>query len=88
MLSIRSIQQKEKTIAAGLREKLALLALELRVEQDRVSTHPSRARRAVRAENTKRASRIGIEGHDGTGVEIVAGALFACEHGVGIASAQ
>jgi len=32
MLAIRSIEQKVKTIPAGLREKLALLALDLRVE--------------------------------------------------------
>ena len=88
MLAIGPIEQKEKTITAGLREKLALLALELRVEQDgRLDGVPVVNVVWRRLKIPSQLPGVRIQSHDGTGLEIVPGAALACEHRVGIASA-
>ena len=88
MLSIRSIEQKEKTIAAGLRKKLTLLALELGVEENwSLDSVPVVHVVWRRLKIPDKLPGVGIQGHDGASEEIVAGAPLACEHGIGIARA-
>ena len=88
MLAIGPIEQKEKTITAGLREKLALLALELRVEQDgRFDGVPVVNVVWRRLKIPSQLPSVRIQGHYGTSVEIVAGAPLAYEHRIRIARA-
>src|SRR5437667_8237499 len=88
MLAIGPIEQKEKTITAGLREKLALLALELRVEQDgRLDGVPVVNVVWRRLKIPSQLPGVRIQSHYGTSVEIVAGAPLAYEHRIRIARA-
>src|SRR5436309_14934559 len=88
MLAICAIKQKEKTITAGLREKLALLALELRVEQDgRLDGVPVVNVVWRRLKIPSQLPSVRIQSRDGTSVEIVAGAPLAYEHRIRIARA-
>src|SRR5260370_22063815 len=88
MLAIGAVEHKEQRIAAGLGEQLALLALKLRVEQDRgfdgvPVVHVVWRRLKIPSQ----FPRIRIQSHDGAGVEIVAFPALANEHGIGIARA-
>src|SRR5207248_10606103 len=88
MLCMRSNEQKEKTIAAGLRKKLTLLALELGVEENwSLDSVPVVHVVWRRLKIPDKLPGVGIQGHDGASEEIVAGAPFACEHGIGVARA-
>src|SRR5260370_17831161 len=88
MVTIGSIEQKEKTITASLRQKLALLTLELAVEQDRrldgiPAVHVVWRGLKIPGE----LSRVRIQSDDGASVKIVAGPRISGEHGAGIARA-
>ena len=69
MISVGAIEQEEKTVAAGLRQKFFLLAVELRIEQDRrfhgvPIMHIVRGRLKIPGQ----FSGVGIERDDGTGI--------------------
>src|SRR5260370_380392 len=88
MLAGAAIQQKEKTIAAGLGEQLTGLAVEIGVEEHGglhgvPVVHVVRRRLKIQSE----FASVGIESHDGASIKIVAGAARTGEHRVGIASA-
>src|SRR5260370_15686935 len=88
MLAGAAIQQKEKTIAAGLGEQLTGLAVEIGVEEHGglhgvPVVHVVRRRLKIPSE----FASVGIESHDGASIKIVAGAARTGEHRGGIASA-
>src|SRR5262249_3060796 len=88
VLARGAVEDKEKGIAAGLREKFPRLAFELSIEQngsfDRVPVVDVVRRRL---KGPDKFARVRIERNDGASVEIVAGPIGACQHRIGIAGA-
>ncbi len=71
-----------------MRQKLALLAFELGVEENRgFDGIPVVDIVWRRLEIPDELSGIGVQRHNRAGVQIVAGAAFAGEHGIGVAGA-
>src|SRR5580692_9344744 len=88
MLAIRAIKYEEKSVAAGLAEKLAPLAFEFGVEQHwRLNGIPVVHVVGRRLKIPSKLPGVGIQSHDRTGVKIVAGASLAREHGIRISRA-
>src|SRR5882724_12260334 len=88
MLAVRAVKQEIKSVAAGLREEFARLALEFGVEKNgRLHGVPIVNVMRRRLEMPDEFAGVGIERDDGAGVKIVAGAAFTGEDGIGISSA-
>src|SRR5271155_640442 len=86
MFAGRAIEYKEKPVPAGLGQKLALLALEFRVEEDRrLDRVPVVYIVRRRLKMPHQFAGIRIKRNDRAGEEIVARATFPCEHGVRVA---
>ena len=88
-LPVRAIQDEEVAVAAGLSEQFAFLAVDLAVDQNRrfVGIPVVRVVRR-RLEIPGHLSGVGIQRDDRLGVEVVAFAALAGDHGLRVAGAE
>jgi hypothetical protein len=88
VLAIGAIEEKVKSVAAGLREELARFAIEFGVEQNgSLDGVPVMDVMWRGLEIPGEFSGVWIQRDDGAGVEIIAGSGVACEDRIGIAGA-